>query len=290
MTTILSNPTSVRLFIGATALIFLSTIPVKGATTLTTGDIAVIGMSADSADEFAWVPLVNLEAGTQIYFTDHGFHSKKSDFTSINSSGDTLMLYTTPAGGVLAGVVQTVISIGADYAFTGSSGWGQSSTPSKTNFSTSGDSIYAFQSSTSPTSATFGTPSDTNSTGLFAVTATTTDWTKSGSSGSFVETNLYPDLTDGSNAVAAGAGGGSGAEFDNVRYEGTTSGTAAELLAAIATTGNWTGTDATPASGYTNNGVTNFTVTAVPEPGTIAFLAGFGLCAVFLSRKSNKRQ
>ena len=124
MTTILSNPTSVRLFIGATALIFLSTIPVKGATTLTTGDIAVIGMSADSADEFAWVPLVNLEAGTQIYFTDHGFHSKKSDFTSINSSGDTLMLYTTPAGGVLAGVVQTVISIGADYAFTESSVWG----------------------------------------------------------------------------------------------------------------------------------------------------------------------
>lgn len=41
------------------------------AQTLSPGDIAIIGMNADNPDEFAFVALVDLPAGTQITFVDH---------------------------------------------------------------------------------------------------------------------------------------------------------------------------------------------------------------------------
>lgn len=263
--------------------------PVAAATTLNTGDIAIIGIKMDDADEFSWVPLVDLEAGTGIYFTDTGFYSTTSDFNTSNFPAESLMLYTAPAGGVSSGVVQTVTGNGGDdYTMTIASGWGEVSNSSEIDFATNGDQLYAFQSSTAASSASFGTASDSNSTGLFAATAATTDWTSSSSSTDVNQSNLYPDLTDGTNAVAAGAGAGAEDENDNIRYEGITSGTAAQLLAAIANSANWTGTDTGPSADYTANGVTNFTVTAVPEPGTFAFLAGFGVCLTLLKRRPGK--
>lgn len=58
-------------------------------TTLTAGDIAIIGFNFDNPDEFAFVPLVNIGAGTEIKFTDNGwlnsgsFRSTEGTFTWI---------------------------------------------------------------------------------------------------------------------------------------------------------------------------------------------------------------
>lgn len=45
------------------------------ATTLTAGDVAIIGYNADDPDQFAFVLLVNISIGTQINFTDNGWLS-----------------------------------------------------------------------------------------------------------------------------------------------------------------------------------------------------------------------
>ncbi|NET03131.1 MAG: endonuclease [Symploca sp. SIO2B6] len=47
-------------------------------TTLTAGDIAIIGFNFDNPDEFAFVPLVNIGTGTEIKFTDNGWLSSGS--------------------------------------------------------------------------------------------------------------------------------------------------------------------------------------------------------------------
>lgn len=47
--------------------------PVSGPTTLSAGDIAIIGFNFDDPDELAFVLLVDVGAGTQINFTDNGW-------------------------------------------------------------------------------------------------------------------------------------------------------------------------------------------------------------------------
>lgn len=59
-------------------------------TTLTAGDIAVIGINADDAyptQRWAFVPLVNLDAGTVIHFTDAGVTSVGDFFLSTTTEG-----------------------------------------------------------------------------------------------------------------------------------------------------------------------------------------------------------
>ncbi|WP_280817651.1 hypothetical protein [Methylorubrum extorquens] len=42
------------------------------ATSLAAGDIAIVGYDADNPDDFAFVVLRDIEAGTAISFTDNG--------------------------------------------------------------------------------------------------------------------------------------------------------------------------------------------------------------------------
>ncbi|NEP70434.1 MAG: ExeM/NucH family extracellular endonuclease [Okeania sp. SIO2G4] len=48
------------------------------ATTLSSGDIAIIGFNFDNPDEFAFTPLVDIGAGTEINFTDNGWQAAGS--------------------------------------------------------------------------------------------------------------------------------------------------------------------------------------------------------------------
>ncbi|WP_163312209.1 hypothetical protein, partial [Enterobacter cloacae] len=43
------------------------------ATTLAAGDLALVGYDADNPDDFAFVLLRDIEAGTEIHFTDNGW-------------------------------------------------------------------------------------------------------------------------------------------------------------------------------------------------------------------------
>src|SRR4051812_31994160 len=95
-------------------------------TTLTAGDLALIGYSADTAGKsFSFVLLQAVEAGTVISFTDNGWLAAGGF-----RAGEGVFTYTAGAGGAAAGTVVTVTGL------TGS-----------LNPSTSGDQIIAYQGS-----------------------------------------------------------------------------------------------------------------------------------------------
>ena len=66
-----------KLFSAALLLIFIGG-KVSGAQNLSPGDIAIVGLNALNPDEFAFVLLVDIPAGTQITFADHGWHAAGS--------------------------------------------------------------------------------------------------------------------------------------------------------------------------------------------------------------------
>ena len=237
------------------------------------GDIAIIGISGDSSPSgtgtgksLVFVALADIAEATQITFTDSGINA---DGTWRASEGSAL--YTAPTGGLVAGTVvsasgtsNSLWSANADFDGVNTVGG------NGMNFSTSGDTVTAFTGDAA--SPTFLHIAASNST-----TFLTTGSPNSNSS------YIAPGLVLGTSAVAAGAGSGSGAEYDNVYYSGTITGSAVALFAAINDASNWTGSN----SGFSP--VTSFTVQAVPEPNTYALLAGmFALASVMLRRRSVK--
>ncbi|MGK4567516.1 hypothetical protein [Flavobacterium sp. 3HN19-14] len=90
----------------------LLTIKNMTAQTLNTGDVVVIGYGVDigatpSTDEFSWLPLVNLDAGTKLYFTDAGYNAIENKFMGAGLNDEILLRYIVPAGGLSAGTVMT---------------------------------------------------------------------------------------------------------------------------------------------------------------------------------------
>lgn len=208
-----------------------------GQTTLTAGDLVVIEMQGDSPDGFRFVPLVDLAAGTIIKFTDNGYTG-----TAIRS-GEGTVTYTVPSGGVLAGTnIRYTVGDGGDF----------SASPD-VNIASGGDQILVYQGDAS--SPTF----------IFAAAGNSNQW-QTGSNDSN-QSDLPAGLTDGVNAVAAGAGPGPEDEFDNIYYSGITTGTKTELLAAVANAGNWVGNNSS------SSPITaNFTVNPETSDPTISFI------------------
>ncbi|WP_282169029.1 endonuclease/exonuclease/phosphatase family protein [Ruegeria atlantica] len=89
-------------------------------TTLAAGDIAFTGFNSDNPDEFTFVALTDIEAGTEINFTDNGWFAAGGF-----RSSEGIFVWTAPAN-IAAGTV-------INPAFTGP------------NFSASGDQIHAYQ-------------------------------------------------------------------------------------------------------------------------------------------------
>ncbi|AWI86988.1 nuclease [Methylobacterium sp. DM1] len=182
------------------------------ATSLAAGDIALVGYDADNPDDFAFVILRDIEAGTSITFTDNGWNSSTNAFLSNEGS------YTYTAPTALAG--GTVIHPTADSAAGGANTPVYTATDApRFSFSTNGDQILAYQGSAA------------NPTFLFAINFAD-DSGSFAADGTDANTSaLPPGLILGQTAVALGA--------DNGRYNGTVSGTRDQLLAAIGTAGSW---------------------------------------------------
>ncbi|MFQ6615171.1 MAG: Ig-like domain-containing protein [Fidelibacterota bacterium] len=180
-------------------------------TSLSPGDVAIIGYNYDNPDEFGFVVLVDLDSGTQIYFTDSGVTAEGTF-----RGGEGAVKYTVPGEGIPAGSV--IIYTGSDSSFVpandshvGTGGLALSS---------SGDQIIAFQGSSASPSF------------IYALNAEGEGWQPDANSSN--ETALPPGLIDGSTALAL-------MEADNGYYSGTTrSGTQRELLQAISLQENWT--------------------------------------------------
>ncbi len=175
-----------------------------------TGDIAIIGTNFDNPDEILFVTFVDIDASTDIYFTDY----KWDGSAWITGGADGWLKYTTPAEGLAAGdVVQ--IKLDSPYRTNIGSTVSDGGLFRLINSSSSGDEIYAY----------LGTDKENPTTFLFALNTT-------GSWGA--NELLNTGLTDGDNALVVCSG------IDNSKYTGTRTGTANELKSAIAdVSSNW---------------------------------------------------
>lgn len=174
--------------------------PARAApTTLTAGDIAIIGFNFDDPDQMAFVLLVNIGSGTQINFTDNGWRSNNTFRT-----GEGTFTWTAgtdlPAGTIVVPAVSGVA------------------------FSNTGDQILAYQGTSS--SPTFLYAVNSEGSGVWQSSAT-----------SSATSALPTGLVNGTSAIALN-------EIDNSKYTGITSGTKAQLLAAIGNPANWSGSNA----------------------------------------------
>lgn len=237
-------------------------------------DIAIIGNYMDgnsntgvSGDAFAWVVLNNVGAGEILYFSDSSYRSGTATFIA-----EGLVQYTVPAGGLAAGTIMNFASgaLPSGYVHVANTAYSDADIPSLTP-SSSGDQLVIFQDDNVSNTAGF--------TGLWAVNNSSTGWGATGTSGT--ESDLYPGMTNGVNALALGANSGSSDEFDNVRYIGTTTGTAAEIRMAIQNLSNWERTNdgsADPVN-WVTNGQSSFTI--VPEPSSLAAMMFGAMGLVF---------
>lgn len=207
------------------------------------GDVAVIGIHGDTNDQFAWIPLVDLPAGTQLFFTDSSWNTSVPNGFHLTEG---VLRYTAPAGGVSAGTVQLVNveagNIPTNYADAGDNAI----------INTGGMGISAFGDQVAVFTGSLASPNF-----LFAANSNSNQWVCVMAGSTATTSCLYSGLINGTNAVAVGSGPNVGDENDNAYYTGPTSGSAIALLLAIADNSNWTGSD-TPVD--ITNGVTMFNV------------------------------
>ena len=174
--------------------------------TLQAGDIAIIGINTDDPDKITFVALTNIDANTQIKFTDNGFTAQS---TLKTNEGTWTWTATNP---VAAG---TVITLNSDMSAT----MGTLTKTGTLALSASGDQILAYQGDA--TAPTF----------IYAVNDKGTAWQ---SDSSDANTSALPTgLINGVTAIALN-------EKDNGVYSGITTGDKSSLLSAISNTANWT--------------------------------------------------
>lgn len=204
------------LFFKTISFVFLSLLisfNSKAQTTLTLGDISIIGFNANAPDNFCFVSWVPLTSGTVIKFTDNGFLSSGlSTATNNGRGGENFVTWTNTSGGTIA--AGTVIKIE-----NGSAASIGSSVQALSGLSGSGDQIFAYQGAgagTTTSNSDFGTntnPGTFTGTILYGLnfqgTATTTTWLATGtptSNTSYLPSEL--NVTNGNIALAASASRG----------------------------------------------------------------------------------
>ncbi|MDX9815157.1 MAG: cadherin domain-containing protein, partial [Sulfurimonadaceae bacterium] len=231
-------------------------------TILTAGDIAVVGINTDETSpnyRWAFVPLVDINAGTVINFTDAGYNND-GNFYSSGTATEGHLTWTVPSN-ISAGTLITVTGSNID-GFTGESG------AIGTSFQTSGEQIIVYQGTSGTTSgATFVYIADTGQSVFYSAagqwnstaTAITAQTASNLPMGLISGTSAVPLMSNIGNTSIGTSGSGAIYGFDNMKYNGIKIGTKAELLAAIGNPTNWVGDNATP---YVMTDIGNFTITA----------------------------
>ncbi len=219
--------------------------------TISSGDIAIIGMGSDTAfKRLDFVVLKPIQQGEVITFTDSGWLS-----TNSFRGGEGGAVYTFPTLTLPGTVISATGTSGVTWAANPNWSSGDNATlgTNGMNFSASGDSILAFTGTSSEPTFIFGV-----STIPYVTTSTSSN-----------NTALPTELDLGINALYKSPVSG---DFDNIYYSGTTTfESAAAALIAIANSENWTGDNAnySPLSSFV----------VIPEPGTavlgVVALLGF---------------
>jgi hypothetical protein len=292
------------------ALALVSLTSAKAQTALSAGDLAFIGIQANGTpDNFSFVSFKDLSAGTVVYFTDNGWTgSGFRNSTSTDFDGSEGLVFfkvkvgqTVGAGTILRALDTNTtqvewFSVSGSTALLNTPGTIGSGSTSNPQFpyialSTSGDQIYAFQSSLAEMNGTTGGSNPlfttANQSHLAAINTATT-WSNSTSSSTG---NITPGLLE-SNGTAFKINTGTtavptalatGAFFNTQLYA---SATEQQWKDAIKDTANWSVT----ASGDTGATVLpTGSISIVPEPSsaTLMLLGFSGLLALRrLSRNS----
>jgi hypothetical protein len=195
-----------------------------GQTTLAEGDIAITGVNLDNNDQFAFVLLTDILNGTTIHFTDTGWQAL-GDFRGLGPTGTTGegVVTWTATSDLLCGTV-IVIEQTATNIHSATSGTAIESADLGFNLAAAGDQVIAFQGSTSE--PTF----------IYAVhLGSTGGWTDAtGGNDSAVPAGL----TEGINAINLG-------NLENIAYDCSITSDQTLILAGIADTSNWTGSNST---------------------------------------------
>lgn len=120
------------------SLTIASTASVSPAqSTLSPGDLMVVTVNSDSPDSFDFVPLIDLEAGTVIYFTDNAYLAAKN---SLNDN-EGVIRYTAPAA----------VNAGTVVSYDGTDNNGFVEYKGNFNASSSGDNLIAYQAGSDTT-------------------------------------------------------------------------------------------------------------------------------------------
>jgi len=204
---------------------------VQAQTTLSPGDLAIIGVNADGSpgpNYFSFVLLKDIEAGTQIYFTDRGWSDDgfwpNCNPSESNPHRDGIVLWTAPTDIDSCTIINWTYEGGTDFEVQG---------VYDIDLMTSGDQVIAYQGPHFNAPAPF----------IFAVQTNSTQ-RQGASNCDHNQSALPPGLTDGVNAVAVGEDSGGEDEWDNSVYnDAVTTGFPQEILAAIANADNWNGAD-----------------------------------------------
>lgn len=192
------------------ALLCLSGFNGNTQTVLAPGDLVIILGQSDNPNKFAFYTKVDLDAGTEIYFTDCG--ADASGFNSPCMEG--AVKYTAPAGGISAGSIIMYESGAGTPNFS-------TYTDSRINFgfslSIDGDQIIAFQDSNPGVAPDPGE----EPTFLFALNLNSTAF--NGNKASPNQTGLPSGLSTTGTITALGAGKSSmpPTEWDNAVYNDT---------------------------------------------------------------------
>lgn len=191
------------------ALLFIGSVlftVLHAQTTLTPGDLAVVGYAADSPDEVCLVALAPIEAGTTVNLTDKGWDENNAFISSEGSGAISL-----PA-----------LAFGEVFCIEGAD------LPTSFNLSGSGDQIFLF------------TGTEASPTFIYAFQLERSSWVSSG--GITTNTSYVPTgTTEGTTAVNIGAIQGS--QKQNAYYSGPELSDKAGALELIADSGNWMGND-----------------------------------------------
>ena len=252
------------------ALIATST---TASAALVAGDIALVGFQASGSpsDSFSFATLVNVEAGTVLYFTDNGFTTgvgfrgvPGTNPTADNDGNEGLVKYTVGANGLAAGQVVSSLSTNtANGAWTLSGLIYSTGTGSYAplSFSSTGEQFTVFQSSNAqPMLSGYTSLYNFDNTGAYeAATSSSTG-------------QLTPGLVQGTSAVLLTNMSNSFQNFNFAAFSGPAD--RATWLARIGNAANWTFASVT-----TNVADGSFSVTPVPSPGAIALLGFAGLVA-----------
>lgn len=126
------------------ALILLSGSLIQAAHALSPGDIAFTGFNADGNDDFAFVALVPITGGKEIFFTDNEWNGQAIGAGGAFNTGEMEFKWTAPVGGVPAGGIVVLIGVGVASP-TANVGTVVHTVSSNLGISTTADIIYAFE-------------------------------------------------------------------------------------------------------------------------------------------------